>query len=111
MIGYLHVLAAGIVEQALGRIQLCQLGNGFRRGGIQLGQLLINGNGFYGEAILGILVAYALEIIAGPVILPHPGIKIANGVKDGKILRIFPDDLFVLSNSVLQLALLDKLLG
>ena len=38
------------------------------------------------------------------------GIKIADRVRDGEILVVVLADLFVLSNGVLQLALLDKLL-
>ena len=110
MIGDLHVLAAGVVEQALLGVQLCQFGNDFCGGRAELGQLLVNGNGFYGKTVLRILVPDSLEVLAGFLILSYPGVEVANSIEDSKIFRIFLDDLFVFGNGVLQLALLDKLL-
>ena len=57
----------------------------------------------------GIGIAHHLEALDGFGVVAQTRVEIADGVVDGKILDIVLQDLFVLSNGALQLALLDKL--
>ena len=106
--GDLQVLGAGVVEQPLLGVELGQ----FQRrihARFELGDLFVHGDALDGEALRGIGVAHRLETLDGLRGIPEAGVEIADGVVDGKILGIMLEDLVVLSNSVLQLALLDKL--
>ena len=107
--GDLQVLGASVVEQALLGIELRQ----FQRcihAGLQLGDLLVHGDALDREALRGIGIAHGFEALDGFGRVAQARVKIADGVVDGKILGIVLQDLVVLSNGVLQLALLDKLL-
>ncbi len=57
---HLQVLRPGIIEQALLGIKLGQAKHALQ-GGFQLGELLVHGDGFDGEALRGIGIANALE--------------------------------------------------
>ena len=103
-------MTAGIVEKPLLSIKLRQLDKSFRRDGGQAAQFFVDRNGLYSEAILGILIADSLEILAGFFVLADPGVEIANRIEDRQVFGVLFDDLFVFSNGILQLALLDKLL-
>ncbi len=61
------------------------------------------------EALRGIGIANRFEALDGFGDVAETRVEIADGVVDGKILGIVLQDLVVLSNGVLQLALLDKL--
>ena len=58
--GDLQILSARVVEQALLRIKLRQPQHAFQCG-FQLGELLVHGDGFDGEALGSISIANALE--------------------------------------------------
>src|SRR5205807_9674448 len=98
LVRHLHVVAAGIVEKALLGIEFGQLDDCVRRHRGQLGQLLVDGNGFYSEAVLGVLVAYPLEVFAGSFVLAHPGIEVSNGIEDRQVLGVLFNDFFVFDN-------------
>src|SRR6185369_5320992 len=74
------------------------------------GELLVHGDGFHGEALSGVGVANALEALNRLIVLAKASVKIADGVADRQIFGICFEDFLVLSNRVLKLALLDKLL-
>ena len=59
----------------------------------------------------GVGIAYRLEAFDGFGDISKAGVEIADCVVDREILGIMLQDFVVLSNGVLQLALLDKLLG
>src|SRR5262249_9118148 len=106
---HLQVLCAGVIEQSLLGVELSQPQHAFERR-LQLGELLIHGDGFYGEAVRCIGIANALEAFNGLVVLAQARVKITHSIGDSKILWIRLQNPFVLSNRILQLALLDELL-
>ena len=106
---YLQVLRPGIVEKSLLGIELGQSQYALQ-GGFQLGELLVHGDGFDGEALRGIGVANALERFDGLVGLSETSVEVSDGVGDGEFLGVGFENFFVLSNGILQLALLDELL-
>src|SRR6266567_789164 len=103
-------MQARIIKETLLTIEFRQLGNVFRVVGSKLGQLLVNGDCLYGEAVLGVLVANFLEIVGSVVVLAEPGVEVANSVQDRQVLGVFPDNFFILGDSIRELPLLDKLL-
>ena len=105
----LQVLRAGIIEKSLLGIELGQSKHALQ-GGLQLGELLVHGDGFDGEALGRIGIANALEGFHGLVALAETGVEVADGIGDGEFLGVGFENFFVLSNGVLQLALLDELL-
>src|SRR5208337_367688 len=103
-----QVLGAGIVEQPLLGVEFRQ----FQRcihARLELGDLLVHGDALDREALRGIGIANYLEALDGLGGVPESSVKVANGVVDGKVLAIVLQDLVILSDGVLQLALLDKL--
>src|SRR5205823_7529212 len=106
---YMQILSAGIVEQALLRVQLRQPKHPFQ-GRFDLRQLLVHGDCFDRETLAGISVADFFEALEGPLILAKTGVKIAYSVRNGQILGVSLQNLLVLSDSILQLSLLDILL-
>ncbi len=106
---YLQVLRPRIIEKSLLGIEFRQPKHALQ-GGLELGELLVHGDGFDGEALRGIGVAHALEGFDGLVGLTETGVEVANGVGDGEFLGVGFENLFVLSNGIRQLALLDELL-
>src|SRR5258708_12547073 len=78
-------------------------------GRLGLRDLLVHGDALDREAVLSIGIAHRLEELDGLGEVAKTRVKVADGVVDGKILGIVLEDLLVLSNGVLQLALLDKL--
>jgi len=92
-----------IIKETLLTVEFRQLGNVFRVVGPKLGQLLVNGDCLYGEAVLGVLVAYFLEIIGSVVVLAEPGVEVANSVQDRQVLGVFPDNFFILGDSIREL--------
>src|ERR1041385_8136222 len=110
MVGHLHVMDAGVILESLLAIKFRQLGAVFRVKGADLGQLLVNGNGFNGKAILRVLVANFFEVIRGLVVVSNACVKVPNRVQDGQVLGILLNYLLVFRNRVGQLALLDELL-
>ncbi len=111
MVRHLHVLGARVIEEALLGIKFGQLDARIDGAGIQIGELLVDGNGFYCEAVLRILVADFLEIYASLVVLTQTGMEVANRVEDSQVLGVLFDHLFVLGNGIGKLALLDMLLS
>ena len=105
--GDLHVLGAGVVEQPLLGVKFRQL-EGRLHARLQLGDLLVHGDALDREALRGIGVAHHLEARDGLFSVAETGVEIADGVIDGKILGVVLEDLVVLSNGVLQLALLHE---
>ena len=61
---HLQILRAGIIKKSLLGIQLGQTQHAFH-GSFELAQLLVHGNGFDGEPLRGIGVAYTLEAVRG----------------------------------------------
>jgi hypothetical protein len=106
--GDLQVLGAGVVEQPLLSVQLRQFQRSIHAR-LQLGDLLVHGDALDGEALRRIGIAHCLEALDGFGVVAQTRVEIADGVVDGKILDIVLQDLFILSNGALQLALLDKL--
>src|SRR5271169_912382 len=76
---------------------------------MELGDLLVHGDALDRETLCGIGIAHRLEAFNRFGNVAEAGVEIADRVVDSKILGIALQDLFVLSNGVLQLALLDKL--
>ena len=106
---YLQVLRPGIVKKSLLGIELGQSKHALQ-GGFQLGELLVHGDGFDGEALRGVGIAHTLEGLDSFVALAETGVEVSNGVGDGEFLGVSFENFFVLSNGILQLALLDELL-
>src|SRR5208282_774273 len=106
--GDLQVLGAGVVEQPLLGVQFRQFQRSIHAR-LQLGDLLVHGDALDREALRRIGIAHRLEALDGFGGVAQTRVEIADGVVDGKILGIVLQDLVVLSNGVLQLALLDKL--
>ena len=106
---YLQILRAGIVEKSLLGVEFGQSQHALQ-GRLQLGELLVHGDGFDGEALRGVGVAHALERFDGLVALAETGVEIANGVGDSEFLGVSLENFFVLGDGILQLALLDELL-
>src|SRR5262249_17442956 len=73
-------------------------------------ELLVHGDGFDRKAILRIGFAYLLEVLGSLFVVADPGAEIADRVQDGQILGVLFDDLFILGDGILQLALVDILL-
>ena len=101
----------GVVVQALLGVELGQLLQALGGVGIQLGDLFVDRDGFYGEAFGGVDVAHPLEEDRRLVVVAHPRVQVADGVQDGQVLGVFLDYLFVFIDGVLQLALLHRLFG
>src|SRR5271169_325355 len=76
---------------------------------MELGDLLVHGDALDRETLCGIGIAHRLEAFNRFGNVAEAGVEIADRVVDSKILGIALQDLFVLSDGVLQLALLDKL--
>ena len=104
-----RVLGAGVIEKALLGVEFRQLQQALERG-LELADLLVHRDGLDRETLAGIGIAYRLETFGGFVGFAEAGVEIADGVGDGQILGIVLEDLFVLSDGVLQFALLDILL-
>jgi hypothetical protein len=106
--GDLQILRARVVEQPLLGVEFRQ----FQRcihARLELGDLLVHGDALDGETLRGIRIAHRLEALDGLGGVAHARVEIADRVVDGQILGIVLEDFVVLSNGVLQLALLDKL--
>src|SRR5581483_10094926 len=101
---------ARVIEQTLLTIEFSQLNGVLCVVRAHFGELLVDSNGLQGEAILRVLVADSLEVIRSLIVVPHARVKIAHGIQYGGVLGVFLKDLFVFSDSVGKLALLDKLL-
>jgi hypothetical protein len=107
--GHLQVLGARVVEESLLGIKLRQLQHALKRR-LELANLLVHGDRLDRETLVGIGIAYSLEALGGFVDLPEAGVEIADGVSDREILGISLENLLVLSDGVLHLALLNVLL-
>ena len=108
-VGHGHVLGAGVVVEALLGVELGQLQDAVSRAGIELGYLFIYGDGFDRETFGAVNVAYFFEVDRGLVVVADARVQVPNGVEDSQVLGVFLDDLFVLIDGVLQLALLHRL--
>ena len=106
---HLQILCPGIVKEALLGVKLSQAKHDLQ-GGLQLGELLVHGDGFDGETLSRIGIADTLERLDRLVALAETGVEVANSIGDGEFLGVSLQDLFVLSNGILQFALLDELL-
>jgi hypothetical protein len=102
-------LGAGIVEEALLRVQLRELQNAFQRG-LELRDLLVHRDALDREALRSVRVAHILEAFSGLVGLADARVKVADRIQDRQVLGVGLEDLFVFRDRVLQLALLDVLL-
>ena len=107
--GDLQVLRAGVVEKALLGVKLRQLQQALKRG-LELADFFVHRDGLDREALAGIGIAYSLETSGGFIGFAEARVKVADGIGDGQILGIVLEDLFVLGDGILQLALLDILL-
>ena len=107
--GDLQVLGAGVVEQALLGVEFGQFQQALERG-LELADLLVHRDGLDRESLAGIGIADSLEAFGGFVGFAEAGVEVADGVGDGQVLGIVLEDLLVLGDGVLQLALLDILL-
>ncbi len=105
----LQVLGAGIVEESLLGVEFGQFQHALERR-LELADLLVHGDGLDRETLVGIGIAYSFEAFGSFAGFPEAGVEIADGVGDREILGICFEDLFVLSDGVLHLALLDILL-
>ena len=103
----MQILSPGIVEQTLLRVKLSQPKHAVQRG-LKLGELLVHGDGFDSEALGGVGVANAFETVNRLVDLAQASVEVAHGVRNGEVLGISFEDLFVLSDGVRQFALLDE---
>jgi hypothetical protein len=77
---------------------------------LQLGNLLVHRDALDRETLRGISIAHNLETLDSVRGVSQAGVEIANRVRNREVLVVVFADLFVLSNGVLQLALLDKFL-
>src|SRR5579862_7384673 len=107
--GDLQILGAGVVEEALLRVQLRQFKNAFERG-FELRDLLVHRDALDREALCGVRIANTLEAFGGLVGLADARVEVADRIQDSQVLGIGLQDLFVFGDRVLQLALLDILL-
>ena len=105
----LQILGARIIEQALLGVQFGEFQNTLERG-LDLGDFLVHGDGFDREALGGISIAHVLETRDGLVVVAEARVEIADGVRHRQIPGVILEDFFVLSDGVLQPALLDKFL-
>src|SRR6267142_4162355 len=110
MVGHLHVVDTGVIVEALLAIEFRQFGGVLGVIRPNLGQLLVNCNGFNGKAILRVLISNSLEVICGLVVVAHARTEVPNRIQDRQVLGVFLDDLLVFRNRVGELPLLDKLL-
>ncbi len=105
----LQVLGAGIVEEALLSVEFGQLQHALKRR-LELADFFVHGDGFDRETLRGIGIAYGLETFGGFIGIAEAGVKVADGVGDGEVFGVGLDDLFVLNDGILHLALLDVFL-
>ena len=105
----LQVLRAGVIEQALLRVEFSQLQQALKRR-LELADFLVHRDGFDGETLAGVGVAYGLEAVGSFVDFAEARIEVTHGVGDGEVLRVILENFFVLRNGILRLALLDILL-
>ena len=105
----LQILGTGVIEKTLLRVKFSEFQQALERR-LELADLLVHGDGLDRETLAGIGIAYILEAYGGFIGFAEAGIEVADGVGDGQILGIVLEDLFVLSNGVLDFALLDILL-
>ena len=106
---HLQILGAGVIEQALLRVEFRQPQHAFQRG-LDLAQLLVHGDGFDRKALGGVGIAYTLEAIHRLFTFAETSVEVPHGIGNREVLGVCLEDLFVFSDGVLQLALLDKLL-
>src|SRR6202023_4091177 len=97
------------IEEALLSVKLCQLQHALKRR-LELADLLVHGDSLDRESLGGIGVAHTLKTVRGLVVIAHAGVEVSHGVTHREILGIILEDLAVLSDGILQLALLDILL-
>ena len=90
-------------------VKLCQLQHALKRR-LELADLLVHGDSLDRESLGGIGIAHTLKTGRGLVVIAHAGVEVSNGVTHREILGIILEDLVVLSDGILQLALLDILL-
>ncbi len=90
-------------------VQLREFEQAFKRW-LELADLLVHRDGLDRETLAGIGIAYCLETSGSFIGLPEAGVEIPDGVGDRQVLGIILEDFFVLSDSILQFALLDILL-
>ena len=102
-------MGACIVEESLLGVKFGQLQHALERR-LELADLLVHGDSLDRETLVGIGIAYSFETIGGFVGFPEAGVKIADSIGDREVLGVGFKDLFVLSDGVLHLALLDILL-
>jgi len=108
-VGHLQILCAGIIEETLLSVKLCQLQHALKRR-LELADLLVHGDSLDRESLGGIGIAHTLKTVRGLVVIAHAGVEVSNRVTHREILGIILEDLVVLSDGILQLALLDILL-
>ena len=106
--GDLQILSARVVKQPLLRVEFRQFQR-YIQARLQLGDLFVHGDALDREALRGIRITHRLKALDSFGGVAHARIKIANGIVDSKIFWVVLEDFVVLSNGVLQLALLDKL--
>jgi hypothetical protein len=110
MVSHLHIVDAGVIVETLLAVEFRQLGAVLSVKRPNLGQLLVNRDGFNGKAILRVLVANFLEVLRGLIVVADARVEVPNRIQDREVLGVFFNDLFVFGNRVGQLALLDELL-
>src|SRR4029077_1593056 len=108
-LGHVQVLRTGIIEESLLSVEFGQLQHALK-GRLELADFLVHGDGLDRETLIGIGIAHGLEALGGFVDFAETGIEIADGIGDREVLGIGFEDLFVLGDGVLHLALLDILL-
>src|SRR5579862_6485589 len=105
----LQVLRAGVVEQALLGVEFGQLQQALERR-LELADLLVHRDGLDRETLAGIGIAHSFETLRGLVALAVAGVEVTNGVVDRQVFGVVLENLLVLGDGILKLALLDVLL-
>ena len=111
LVGDDEVLLASVGVEALLGIEFGEALDAVVGAGIELGELLVHGDGFDREAIGRITVADFLEILGCLIDKTNTGVEVTDGVEHRQVLGVRLDDLLVLGDRVLQLALLHVTLG
>jgi hypothetical protein len=106
-----HVVGASIGHHALHRVEVGQARQGVGVGGIKLGDLLVHGDPAHQEAFSRVEVGQPDVVLQGFGNPVQANVEIAQGVEDVLILHVLGEDLLVLVDRFLQLALRGQFLG
>ena len=109
-LGQRGILRARIAKKALRAVEFGQLQHAIAGAGAKLGHLLVHGDGLDHEPVGGIGVGDFAEALQAVVETAHANIEVTDRVHHGEVAGIAFQDLFVLGDGILQLALQHKAL-